>query len=159
MIQRVQTIFLFLVAVAMLLVTYFPIWSQVNTEQTETLTLTAWNITHLEVASNTIVEETSTLYIGALAILAALIALYSLSQYRTRTKQMFLNMINSLVMVINLGIIVYLTYSYNIDFNPTASGAFMIGFYCIIIAMIFNIVANRFIRKDEMLVKSVDRIR
>lgn len=159
MIQRVQTIFLFLVAVAMLLVTYFPIWSQVNAEQTETLTLTAWNITHLEVASNTIVEETSTLYIGALAILAALIALYSLSQYRTRTKQMFLNMINSLVMVINLGIIVYLTYSYNIDFNPTASGAFMIGFYCIIIAMIFNIVANRFIRKDEMLVKSVDRIR
>ncbi|WP_200975717.1 DUF4293 domain-containing protein [Echinicola sp. 20G] len=159
MIQRVQTIFLFLVAVAMLLVTYFPIWSQVNTGQTETMTLTAWYMTHLDVANDTVIEETGTFYIGALAILAALIALYSLSQFKTRTKQMFLNMINSLVMVINLGLIVYLTYSFNIDFNPTASGAFMIGFYCIIVAMVFNIVANRFIRKDEMLVKSVDRIR
>lgn len=159
MIQRIQTIFLFLVAVAMLLVTYFPIWTQVNVDQTESLKLTAWSMTHMDVTNNTVIEETGTYYIGALAILAALIALYSLSQFKTRTKQMFLNMINSLVMVINLGIIVYITYSYNLDFNPMASGAFMFGFYTIIVAMIFNIVANRFIRKDELLVKSVDRIR
>ncbi|GAB3651824.1 DUF4293 domain-containing protein [Echinicola sediminis] len=159
MIQRIQTIFLLLVAVAMLLVTYFPIWSQVNTQQTETLTLTAWSMVHIDVSNGTVLETTSTFYIGILAIVAAIIALYSLSQFKTRTKQMFLNMINSLVMVVNLGIIVYQTYSANADFNPAASGAFMIGFYCIIVAMVFNIVANRFIRKDEMLVKSVDRIR
>ncbi|AWW31258.1 DUF4293 domain-containing protein [Echinicola strongylocentroti] len=159
MIQRVQTIFLLLVAVAMLLETYFPIWTQVNPDQTEMLKLTAWNLTHTDTTSGTVLEQTGTFYLGILAVLAAIIAIYSLSQFKNRTKQMFLNMINSLVMVANLGLIVYLTYVENMDFNATASGAFMIGFYCIVAAMIFNIVANRFIRKDEMLVKSVDRIR
>lgn len=159
MIQRIQTIFLFLVAVTMLLVTYFPIWTQVNADQSQAMTLTAWYLTHIEVGAEEPISLTNTFYIGILAIVAAFIALYSLSQFKNRTRQMFLNMINSLVMVVNLGIIVYLTYSVNAEFNPTASGAFVIGFYCIILAMVFNIVANRFIRKDEMLVKSVDRIR
>ncbi len=159
MIQRVQTIFLFLVAVAMILATYFPIWIQVNTDQTQSLTLTAWSLTHLDLETQEAISQTNTFYLGSLSIVAALIALFSLSQFKNRTKQMFLNMINSLVMVINLGLVVYLTYSKNADFNPTASGSFMIGFYCIVLAMVFNIIANRFIRKDEMLIKSVDRIR
>jgi hypothetical protein len=45
MIQRIQTIFLFLVAVAMILVIAFPIWQQVNPSQTQLMTLTAWNLT------------------------------------------------------------------------------------------------------------------
>ncbi len=159
MIQRIQTIFLFLVAVSMLLVTYFPIWTQVNADQSQSMTLSAWYLTHLEVGADDPISTTNTFYIGILAIAAAFIALYSLSQFKKRTKQMFLNMINSLVMVVTLGIIVYLTYSANTEFNPQASGAFMVGFYAIILAMVFNIVANRFIRKDEMLIKSVDRIR
>ncbi|GGZ34023.1 hypothetical protein GCM10007049_29180 [Echinicola pacifica] len=159
MIQRVQTIFLLLVAIAMLLVTYFPIWTQVNIDQTEMLKLTGWNLSKVYVDSGEVSELMPTFYIGILAIIAAVVAIYSLSQFKNRTKQMFLNMINSIIMVVNLGIIVYLTYSKNLDFNPTASGAFMIGFYCIIAAMVFNIVANRFIRKDELLIKSVDRIR
>ena len=72
---------------------------------------------------------------------------------------MFLNMINSLVMGSTLGVVVYQTYQGNMDFNPAANGAFVSGFYAIVAAIVLNVVSNRFIRKDEMLVKSVDRIR
>lgn len=162
MIQRIQTIFLFLVAVAMFMVTYFTIWEQVNPDQTEKMKLTAWNLTVYEIENGQerdIVNQTGVYYIGILAIIAALLALYSLSQYKNRTRQMFLNMINSLVMGSTLGLVVYQSYLANLDFNPSVGGAYVLGFYAIVAAIILNVISNRFIRKDEMLVKSVDRIR
>jgi len=159
MIQRVQTIFLFLVAVFMLLVLYFPIWTQINPTMTETITLTAWSLTIIDIAEQGVVDTTSTIYIALLSLIAALIAVYSLSQFKNRKKQSMLNMINSLVMMITLGIIVFLTINANEDFGGQDTGAYMAGFYVIIFAMLMNITANKFIRKDEMLVRSVDRIR
>ncbi|MEX2592146.1 MAG: DUF4293 domain-containing protein [Anditalea sp.] len=162
MIQRVQTIFLFLVAVAMLLVTYFTIWEQVNPDQTEKMKLTAWNLTTYEIENGEeggVINQTGTYYIGILAIIAAVLALYSLSKFKNRTRQMFLNMINSLVMGSTLGLVVYQSYQANLDFNPSVSGAYVIGFYAIVAAILLNVISNRFIRRDEMLVKSVDRIR
>ncbi|MCH7411730.1 DUF4293 domain-containing protein [Belliella sp. DSM 111904] len=159
MIQRIQTIFLFLVAVAMILVVSFPIWQQVNPGQTQMLTLSAWNLVILDIQTQEVLSSSSKFYIGILAIIAAGLALFSLSQYKNRTKQMFLNMINSLVMVVTLGLIVYTTYQANAEFNPNANGAFVLGFWAIFGGMILNLLANRFIRKDEMLVRSVDRIR
>jgi len=159
MIQRVQTIFLFLVAVFMLLVLYFPIWTQINPTMTETMTLTAWSLTVIDIAEQGVVSTTSTIYIALMALAAAIIAIYSLSQFKNRKKQMMLNMINSLVMVITLGTIVFLTMNANEEFGGQDSGEYMAGFYVIIFAMLMNIVSNRFIRKDEMLVRSVDRIR
>src|SRR5690554_628170 len=162
MIQRIQTIFLFLVAVAMLSVTYLTIWEQVNPDQTEKMKLTAWNLTTYAIeegAEGSILGQKGVFYIGILAIAAAGLALYSLSQFKNRTKQMFLNMINSLVMGITLGVTVFQTYQANEVFNPAAQGAFVIGFYAIVAGIILNVVSNRFIRKDEMLVRSVDRIR
>ena len=159
MIQRVQTIFLFLVAVFMLLVLYFPIWTQVNVADTEAIMLTAWSLTVRDIATQQIVSTTSTAYIGVLAIIAALMAFYSISQFTNRKKQMMLNMINSLVMVVTLGIVVFVSIDANEDFGGRDSGDYMAGFYLIIFAMLMNILSNRFIRKDEMLVRSVDRIR
>ena len=162
MIQRVQTIFLFLVAVAMLSVTSMTIWEQVNASQTEKMKLTAWNLSTYAIENGqegAVQEQKGVFYIGILAIAAAALALFSLSQYKNRTKQMFLNMINSLLMGATLGVVVYQTYQANTDFNPAAQGAFVIGFYAIVAGIILNVVSNRFIRRDEMLVKSVDRIR
>ncbi|MCH6234673.1 DUF4293 domain-containing protein [Cognataquiflexum rubidum] len=159
MIQRIQTVFLFLVAVAMILVISFPIWQQVNPSQTQLMTLTAWNLTTLDVASNETVDTSSKIFIAILAIVAAGIAIFSLMQYKNRTKQMFLNMVNSFVMVVNVGLIVWTTHTANALINPEVNGAFVPGFWAIFAGMICNLLANRFIRKDEMLVRSVDRIR
>jgi hypothetical protein len=56
MIQRIQTVFLFLVAVAMILVIVFPIWHQVNPGQTEMMTLTAWKLETVDTATNDVLE-------------------------------------------------------------------------------------------------------
>jgi hypothetical protein len=159
MIQRKQSIFLFLVAVGMVAVAFLPIWFQVNQGQTLQLKLTAWQLLTTEIESGEIQHSTNTMYIGILALASAALALFSLLQFKNRTKQMMLNMINSLLMGINLGVIVFVSYQANQEFNPNVTGAYVVGFYAIVFALIMNIVANRFIRKDELLVRSVDRLR
>jgi hypothetical protein len=159
MIQRIQSVFLFLVAVAMILVVIFPIWQQVNLEQTQMMTLNAWNLFIVDLDTNQIIDSKNKIFIAILAIISAAIALFSIFQYKNRTKQMFLNMINSFVMVVNLGLIIWTSHQANEVINPDASGEFVIGFWAIFAGMILNLLANRFIRKDEMLVRSVDRIR
>lgn len=97
MIQRIQTVFLFLVAVAMVLVMSFPIWHQVNPGQTQMMTLDAWSLVTTDVASGEVIESENKMVIGILAIVAAILALVSIFQYKNRSKQMLINMINSLV--------------------------------------------------------------
>lgn len=159
MIQRIQTVFLFLVAVAMLLVVTFPLWQQVNPAQTALASLDAWSLSVKVIETEEQLQHKSTFYIGLLALAVAGLAIFSLLQFKNRSKQMLLNMINSLLMAIMLGLVVYTTYSFNAEFNPQANGAFVLGFWGIIGAMVMNLLANRFIRKDEMLIRSVDRIR
>lgn len=159
MIQRLQSVFLLLVAITMFSLPFLTIWVQVNPPQTEQLKLTSWALVKTSINSGQIIEHNNQYLIGILAVVAGIIAVYSLLQYKNRTRQMFLNMINSLVMGISLGATVFITYKANETFNTEATGAYIIGFYAIIFALIMNMLANRFIRKDEMLVRSVDRIR
>ncbi len=159
MIQRIQTVFLFLVAVSMVLVLIFPIWQQVNPSQTQMATLTAWSLSTIDVESGEVIESELKIFIAILASISMALALFSIFQYKNRTRQMFLNMMNSLAMVINIGVIIWTSHSANELINPQSNGAFVLGFWAIFAGMIMNLLANRFIRKDEMLVRSVDRIR
>lgn len=159
MIQRIQTVFLFLVAVAMILVVTFPIWQQINPDQSQMLTLTAWSLDKIDTQTQEIIQSDGNSYLGILALVAAVLALFSLTQFKNRTKQMFINMVNSIVMVLTLSLIIWTSHQANASFNPEMNGAFVVGFWSIFGGMIMNLIANRFIRKDEMLVRSVDRIR
>lgn len=159
MIQRIQTVFLFLVAVAMVLEVSFPIWEQFNADQTQMMVLSAWSLNTIDVQTKAILTSENKIFIALLAIVSAGLAVFSIFQYKNRTKQMFVNMINSLVLVVNLALIIWISHSANQVFNPTEDGTFVFGFYAIFGGMIMNLLANRFIRKDELLVRSVDRIR
>jgi hypothetical protein len=159
MIQRIQSIFLFLVAVAMVLVVVFPIWKQVDPTTSQEHVLNAWAIESYAADDSAVVSSTSHIYIGLAAILAGILAIFSLSQYKNRGKQMMINMINSLVMAIMLGATVYITYKVNVNFGVQTNGEYQLGFWGIFGGMAANLLANRFIRKDEMLVRSVDRLR
>lgn len=159
MIQRIQTLFLLLVAIAMITAVATPIWLQVNAMGNQYVEMTAWQITISELPQKNTLSQSSNIYIGILALLAAVIAIYSLLQFKNRKKQLMLNMINALLMGLTLGLVVYTSFKTNEDFNPAVSGSFVLGFYAIAFALIMNLVANRFIRKDEMLIRSVDRIR
>ncbi|MEX0882524.1 MAG: DUF4293 domain-containing protein, partial [Cyclobacteriaceae bacterium] len=139
MIQRLQSVFLVLVALAMVAATLSPIWLQVNPEQSQSMELNAWYLVIKILPGEEIISQNSNYYIGILAILAAMLALYSLFQFKNRKKQLLLNMINALLMGLTLGTVIYVSYQANLEFNPNVSGAYVLGFYCIIFALIMNL--------------------
>ncbi|MFC5193149.1 DUF4293 domain-containing protein [Algoriphagus aquatilis] len=158
MIQRVQTIFLFLVAVAMGVTIGTELWNQTGGTQSDTWNLTAFTLSNLD-ANGEVIQSSSKWYLGALAAFAGLLAMISIFQYRTRSRQMLLNMINSLVMVSLVAATFLTTNGINSAIQAKEGGSYEIGFWSILVAMVMNMLANRFIKKDEALVRSVDRIR
>jgi glucan phosphoethanolaminetransferase (alkaline phosphatase superfamily) len=158
MIQRIQSLFLLAVAVAMVVYLVQPSWLKTNPTTQEAAQLTAYAFTYTK--ANAVQSSTPTYYLAGLAVLAAVLALASLLQYRNRMRQLLLNLINSLVMAGLLGATGYLSqYRGRALFDPAQQGTFEAGFYAVVLALICNVVANRFIRRDEQLVRSADRMR
>ncbi|SIO12740.1 DUF4293 domain-containing protein [Algoriphagus halophilus] len=158
MIQRVQTIFLFLVAVAMGITLSMEIWHQVIPDSGESFSLTALFLEKYDASGEVLLSE-SKWYIAALASFVGFLAIISIFQFRNRGRQMMLNMVNSLVMVGLVATIFITTNGINSELSLSQSGDYKIGFWVVLAAMVCNMLANRFIRKDEALVRSVDRIR
>ena len=157
MIQRVQTIFLFLIAVGMGVTLSTQLWHQGDVDG-DYWTLSAFMLTNLDQGGD-VIQSSSKWYLGALASLAALLALISIFQYKLRSRQLLLNMINSLVMVSLVAGTFLTTNGVNEAIKAQDGGDYGIGFWSILVSMVMNMLANRFIKKDEALVRSVDRIR
>jgi glucan phosphoethanolaminetransferase (alkaline phosphatase superfamily) len=158
MIQRLQSVFLFLVAVAMGLTLGLDLWVQVVADSGEIWKLNALFMNQVD-ASGEILQSSSNWYIAALASFAGLLAIISIFQYRNLGRQMMINMVNSLLMVALVAIIFLTTNGVNTEMAAADNGEYQIGFWAILAAMVCNMLANRFIRKDVALLKSVDRIR
>lgn len=158
MIQRVQTIFLFLVAVAMGITLSMELWQQVAVDSGESFSLSALFLEKYNSAGEVIQSE-SKWYIAALASFVGFLAIISIFQFRNRGRQMMLNMVNSLLMVGLVATVFITTNGINSEIASSASGNYKLGFWVILVAMVCNMLANRFIKKDEALVRSVDRIR
>ncbi|GAB3951376.1 hypothetical protein GCM10028805_31360 [Spirosoma harenae] len=157
MIQRVQTIFLFLIAVAMGVALSTPIWEKAGPKSPEMAHLTALQYSQQEgvtTYANTI------WYLALLISLVALTSLYAIFQYRNRLTQTALCAANALMLTAIMGIILYRTlYVGKAYGDPSSQGEFLIGFYAIIASLVFNALANRFIRRDEKLVRDSNRLR
>ena len=165
MIQRIQTIFLFLISVTLIAFLFMPIWKANDTGDKRGQTvvkLDAFNIDEEPIA--TVAEgkgepEKSVFYIAAIAILAALNAFYSIFKYTNRLLQLKLGLFNSLLLCALLGTF-FLGIKEATKFVDKAGPiTFAIGFYIPLAALVLNMLANRYIRKDEALVRSVDRLR
>ncbi len=158
MIQRVQTIFLFLVAVAMGLTLSMELWQQSVPDSGEVWSLSALFMEKTD-ATGQVVESASNWYLAALSSFVGFLAIISIFQYRNRGRQMMINMVNSLLMVGLVAAVFFITNNLNTEIGASSNGAYQVGFWAILVAMVCNMLANRFIRKDEALVRSVDRIR
>lgn len=129
MIQRIQTIFLLIVVIAQV-------------------------VLHFQGLD---VELFGSIYIVAsLSLVSFLLAIVSISSYKKRVRQILLNNINIFINVLLTGLLIYwlLNLSGGISFPEKGIElAFPpISLFCLFMA-------NIYIRKDEKLVKSVDRIR
>ncbi|PRY11039.1 uncharacterized protein DUF4293 [Pontibacter ummariensis] len=163
MIQRIQSVFLFLLVLAMVAMLFLPLWSKTDATTGEEVVLTAWNIKSYATAENTApgtIPQQGTIAIGMLAIAAAVIALYEIFQYKSRLTQMKLGLLNTLVITALLGTTFYYAAYVGAELvEANDNGAYQAGFYMPMLALVLNALANRFIKRDEDLVRSADRLR
>ena len=129
MIQRIQTIFLLIVVIAQV-------------------------VLHFQGLD---VELFGSIYIVAsLSLVSFLLAIVSIFSYKKRVRQILLNNINIFINVLLTGLLIYwlLNLSGGIDFPEKG-----IELAFTLISLFGLFMANVNIKKDEKLVKSVDRIR
>ena len=159
MIQRIQSIFLALVAVCMIMVVALPIWDKTDAQNMQNMHLNAFSLSHTQ--GNKIVEasSTTTAYIAVLAVIVLAISMFSLFSFKNRILQMKLGLANSMTMLVLMMVNVLTIYKAEKIFNETQKGDFSFGFWAIIAGILCNIAANFFIRKDEKLVQSSNRMR
>lgn len=163
MIQRVQSIFLFFAATALFLTLFFPFWQKVDAVQSEVATLTALSLTVESFVAGTeeraVIASKSVIYIAIIAILGMLVSLYSVFQYNNRLLQIKLGALNSFLIMICVVATLWSVTKAEAAVEASTAGNYLFGFYLLFVALVCNFLANRFIRKDEMLVRSADRIR
>lgn len=158
MLQRIQTIFLAIAIIGMGLFLAFPIWSKIASSGEQKAELTAIKLTYQANAVQTTVQPVY--YLIILAILVAVVAAYAIFQYRNRVLQSALCAVNSILMTVLMGLVIYFTFYKTAKlFDPELPGKYDIGFYGLVGAMLANVFANRFIRKDERTVQQSKRFR
>ncbi len=89
-------------------------------------------------------------------IVSLLMSLISIFLYKNRKKQIVLNRFNIVVNFYLLGIIVYQLLMISGESKISEKG---IGLFIPIMVIVFLVLANKSILKDDKLVKSVDRLR
>ena len=160
MIQRIQTVFLILVAALMMLFLFFPVWVKIDPNTNEYYKVFSTYLLH-QPADGSGLKYIFIPYAisGGLSVLAIIIAIIEIFKYKNRLTQIKLGTLNSLIMTGSLVLMVYLTYAAQTELLPEIPDQYQAGLFMPAAAMIFNSLANRFIRKDEALVRSIDRIR
>lgn len=160
MIQRIQSVFLLLVAISLALFMILPIWIKVDMETGAFYKTFAFFLVHVsENGADPTYDWFPYDVSGTLAALGMALSFIEIFSYRNRLTQIKIGAANSLVIVIALGMMVYFTYTDQKSIMPDIQGIYQLGLFMPAAALIFNSLANRFIRKDEALVRSVDRIR
>jgi type IV secretory pathway TrbD component len=152
--QRIQTVFLAVAIISLLVTIFLPIWvyQDASGQSHQLYPL------HYTIEQN---GERTTQYFpyaltAILAIAAVTLAVISVRNYRNRMLQMKLGALNSLFMAGTIAAAVIFSNQFVKSFQ---GGHYGLGLWLPGIAVICNLVANRFIRRDEKLVRDSDRLR
>ncbi len=164
MIQRVQTIFLLGLIICMALITVFPIWEKSNPQTGVKYTLDSFYWQEFQQSESDsdawdLTTSKDAYYLVGISALVCLLALFSMFQFKKRTLQIKLGAINAFLMMAYIATATYFIYQGENKMGMEMRGVFKPGYFLPLGAMIFNSLANRYIKKDEDLIKSVDRIR
>mgnify|MGYP003676676179 FL=1 len=136
MLQRIQTIYLLIAAgVSAGLIYVFELW---------------------ETSEGIKVFANDNMYVFSAFLASALLSVVSIFKYKKRKSQFMLGRLNIILNFFLLGFFVY--QSLNVS-GETAVSEKGIGLLLPIVSIVFLALANKAIKKDEDLVKSVDRLR
>ncbi|MWB96236.1 DUF4293 family protein [Flavobacterium sp. GA093] len=136
MIQRIQTIYLLLTFVVTgVLLFFIPLWTS-NTGK----------------AFYFMQDQFYTILLG----LSTMLTIISIISYKKRQNQFVMGRLNIILNLILLGLFVYRSLNLSGETEVSEKG---IGMFLPIVAIVLLVLANKAIKKDEDLVKSVDRLR
>ncbi|MBF4469882.1 DUF4293 domain-containing protein [Flavobacterium sp. HJJ] len=137
MIQRIQTIYLLIAFLAVGILPFiFPLWEWSDGKDYFVMQNQIYSI---------------------LLGLSTAITVYSIISFKKRQTQFVANRLNIVLNLILLGLFVY--HSLNLSGEAVTVSEKGIGMFVPILAVVFLVLANKAIKKDEDLVKSVDRLR
>ena len=136
MIQRIQTLYLILLALLNILGIFF--YQPLDQS--------------LIIGIFTLPDEV----IWATFSVSATLAIVSVFKYKQRSKQLVLNRINLLLELFLMGFFAYLSLNLSGEGSPSLKG---IAVFVPLFSIVLLVMANKSIQKDEDLVKSVDRLR
>ena len=143
MIQRIQTLYLLIAAIAAGgLIFVFSLWKE------NELTTYAFNLFSSE---NMLLKMIPIFFIGS-----SVLSLITIFSFKKRQLQFVLNRLNILINLILLGVLIYYLLMLSGETKVSEKG---IGVFIPFVVVLLLVLANRAIYKDENLVKSVDRLR
>jgi hypothetical protein len=138
MIQRIQTVYLILTfLVTGVLLFFMPLWT-LNTGKPFYF----------------MQDQFYTILLG----LSTMLTIVSIISYKKRQNQFVMNRLNIILNLILLGLFVYRSLNLSGE-TANAVSEKGIGMFLPIVAIVLLVLANKAIKKDEDLVKSVDRLR
>lgn len=138
MIQRIQTVYLLLTFVVTgVLMFFIPLWT-LNTGK----------------AFYFMQDQVYTVLLG----LSTMLTIISIISYKKRQNQFVMGRLNIILNLILLGLFVYRSLNLSGETSNIVSEK-GIGMFLPIVAIVLLVLANKAIKKDEDLVKSVDRLR
>ena len=136
MIQRIQSVYLFVVVLlALVLPHIISLWS---------------------VSDGTEIFAQNELWISIAFYASAALALIAIFLFKNRQNQFVVNRLNIILNLFLLGFFVYRSLNLSGEVSTSEKG---IGMLIPVFSIVFLVLANRAIQKDENLVKSVDRLR
>ena len=136
MLQRIQTLYLLLAAIiAGGLSFVFNLWTTGDGE---------------------IVFAKDQVVVLLMFMLSAVLSLVAIFQFKNRKSQFMIGRLNIILNFILLGFFVYQSLNLSGETMVSEKG---IGMFLPIVSIVFLVLANKAIKKDEDLVKSVDRLR
>ena len=144
MIQRIQTIWLLLGMACGVLLLYFPVW-EVASSMTTSGMETVGAGTHF--------------YLLGFPPVMFITHTYATFSYKNRRRQKHLCNINILLFIIFLIAAVVILQIENQVLQNLNPGDFRLGAALPLIGIVFNIMARNAIKKDEELIRSMDRLR
>ena len=158
MIQRIQTVYLLLVAILSFVslissVGYFTLADEVIA-----------TFSNFTFSTELAFKSTGPYALGVLLILVILLSLMSIMLFRKRMRQLRLTVVSSILLVGYVVVYALFAYFYKENLNVVLEPeqpVFHLRFVSVfpVLSLILNVLAINGIRKDEALVRSLDRLR
>jgi hypothetical protein len=148
--QRIQTVFLALAVLSLLSSTVFPVWTLEQNGDLQVLTAFYY-------LKGGVYQYNPYSLTAVLAVASATVAFIEITKFKNRLTQMKLGALNSLFMAATIISSVY--FATDLIKATGAGGGYGLGMWLPGLAVICNLVANFYIRKDERLVRDSERLR